>query len=478
MRKRNVQADSVPEALWPQVSEFIATHTGLHFPQERRNDLQRGLADAAAELGFKDIGTCARWLICAKPTGPQLDTLASHLTIGETYFFRERKAFEALAERILPALIRARRGAEQRLRLWSAACSTGEEAYSLAILVQQVLPDWQNWRVSILGTDINSRFLKKAVTGVYGDWSFRDCAPGFRERYFTQTAERRYSVLPEVRSCVRFAQMNLAQDGFPSLATDTNAMDIVFCRNMLIYFAPSQAAALVENLRRALVEDGWLAVSPSECSQTLFSRFQAVNFPGAVLYQKKHQIEAAARSVPAPVSTPPGPAQLYHLGEYAQAADSLIAAIEPAEAAEAARRRMPQPQDFALLTRSLANEGRLDDALAWSERWIAADKLDPVAHYLNAMIMQELGKRELARRSLQRAIYLQPDFALAHFSLGNLADCGTGMNRHFENALGLLSGRPADEVVPESDGLTAGRLREIIVALSPARVSTCETTER
>jgi chemotaxis protein methyltransferase CheR len=442
-----VQADATPDTLWPHVSAVIAAHTGLHFPEERHSDLQRGLADAAAELGFEDARSCANWLLSSEPTKPQLDTLASHLTIGETYFFREPKAFAALAAEILPALIQKRRGNEQRLRLWSTACSTGEEAYSLAILVQQVLPDWRHWQVSILATDINGRSLQKGMRGVYGEWSFRDTPPDFKERYFEATAEGRYAVKAEIRRCVRFAQINLAQDGFPSLATDTNAMDLVFCRNVLIYFEPSHAAALIEKLRRSIVEDGWLVVSPSECSQTLFSGFSAVNFPGAVLYRKGlPERQPAIRSDAPEAPQPPITLTIPKLP-----------------------RVVLKAEEFAHLTRSRANEGRLDEALDWSERWIVADKLDPVAHYLNAMVLQELGGREQARRSLQRALYLQPDFVLAHFALGNLAERRLETDRHFQNALDLLRRMPAADLVPESDGLTAARLSEIITTLMPAR---------
>jgi chemotaxis protein methyltransferase CheR len=447
MRTHAVQVDAIPDALLPRVSAAIAAHTGLHFPEERRNDLQRGLADAAAELGFEDARSCANWLLSGEPTKPQLDTLASHLTIGETYFFREPKAFAALATEILPALIQKRRGNEQRLRLWSTACSTGEEAYSLAILIQQVLPDWRHWQVSILATDINGRSLQKGMRGVYGEWSFRDTPPDFKERYFETTAEGRYSVKPEIRRNVRFAQINLAQDGFPSLATDTNAMDLVFCRNVLIYFEPSHATALIEKLRRSIVEDGWLVVSPSECSQTLFAGFSAVNFPGAVLYRKG--------------SSERQPASFGELPDSPLPPINLTIPKLP--------RVVLKTEEFAHLTRSRANEGRLDEALDWSERWIVADKLDPVAHYLNAMVLQELGEREQARRSLQRALYLQPDFVLAHFALGNLAERRLDSHRHFANALDLLRRMRAADLVPESDGLTAGRLSEIITTLTPAQ---------
>ena len=110
----------VPDTHWSQLSDFIADAMGLHFPRERWSDLQCGLAGAATEFGFEDVATCTDWLLSAPLTKAQLQTLASHLTIGETYFFREKQTFEVLAHRVLPGLIHSRRGREQRLRLWSA----------------------------------------------------------------------------------------------------------------------------------------------------------------------------------------------------------------------------------------------------------------------------------------------------------------------------------------------------------------------
>jgi chemotaxis protein methyltransferase CheR len=479
-----VHADVVPAALWPRLSDFVAEQTGLNFPPERRSDLQRALVAAAADFGFADSASCAEWLLSTPLTRPQLHTLASHLTIGETYFFRERQTLDALAQHILPALIRRRRGSDQRLRLWCAACSTGEEPYSLAILVRQLLPDWADWHVKILATDINERFLRKAAAGVYGEWSFRQSPAGFKEQYFTPTAQGRFAVAPQFRDCVSFAQLNLAGDSFPSLATDTNAMDVILCRNVLIYFTPTHARKLVENLRHALLDDAWLAVSPCEYSQALFSRFTAVNFPGSVLYQKCRGEPVSAPSwTPAPAPAPPPtpvfeePPQpqaaaavappvavaesFYAQGRYAEAAQILLASL--ADGAATAER----PRMYSLLTRALANQGELADALAWSERWIAADKMDCAAHYLHAMILAERGEREAARRSLDRALYLQPRFALAHFALGNLAraEGRADANRHFENALQLLRACPADEPLPESDGLDAARLMEIIATV-------------
>lgn len=491
-----------PETRWSRLSELVAQRIGLNFPRERWDDLKRCLVGAAQEFGFEDVSTFVDWLLSTSPNKAQLQILADHLTIGETYFFRDAPTLDALAQNVLPELIRARRGREQRLRIWSAACCTGEEPYSLAILLHQLLPDLPDWRVTITATDINARFLHKAAAGIYGEWSFRNAPVGLRERYFSRTEDGRYAIVPEIKNLVSFAHLNLVDDFYPSVTTDTNAMDVIFCRNVLMYFTPPQVAKVIGNLRRSLVEGGWLAVSPSEASQALFPRFRAANFPGVILFQKCDfarrpeptltastfapelavlSIEAASSSVHAAASqtewqadAPPeapipdeavrdplvGAQSLYQAGHYSEAADVLLAALAE---------RPGKPMEFSLLAHALANHGQLAEALSWCDRWVAADKLDPAAHYLRAVVQLEQGDPAQALRSLQRAVYLRPDFVLAHFALGNLAR-GQGKpgeaDRHFGNALRLLARHQADDVLPESDGLSVGRLQETIIALS------------
>jgi chemotaxis protein methyltransferase CheR len=452
-----------PDIDWARLSESIARITGLHFPAERQADLYRGLSGVAKELGFDTIGRCARWLLSAEPTPRQLQVLASHLTIGETYFFRERKVFDALAEHVIPELMQRHRR-DRQLRFWSAGCCTGEEPYSLAILLQQCIPDLQDWRISILATDINARFLQKAATGIYGEWSFRDTPASFRERYFTRTPEGRYALLPKIRQRVRFAPLNLASDTFPSLATETQAMDLIFCRNTLMYFTPPQAEKAIGNLRRSLLDNGWFLVSGSESSHTLYPGFTAINFPGAILYRKNDGREPAPVWIDTPRTVEPPSFELadslYKQGDYEATSTALMASIAPDVA--------PEPPVFSLLARSLANQGKLQEALDCCDRWVAAAPLESSARYLRAVVLEELGNREEARRSLQQALYLQPDFVLAHFALGNLARSNgedEQARRHFRNTVTLLKCFPPEDILPESDGLTAGRLQEIVQSL-------------
>jgi tetratricopeptide (TPR) repeat protein len=193
----------------------------------------------------------------------------------------------------------------------------------------------------------------------------------------------------------------------------------------------------------------------------LAAQFGAVN-PGAILHRNavnRPRPQPVVISARTPVTAAPAP-------DVPMVFFKRPAANEP---------HVKPPEKFtdalASLTRRLASEGRLSEALVWSKQWVSAEKLNAAAHFLHAMIAQELGDLEAARRSLQKSIYLQPDFALGHFALGNLARRESRQReavRHFENALGVVRDLAPEALIPQSDGLTAGRLAEMIAALLPA----------
>jgi chemotaxis protein methyltransferase CheR len=463
---------TLPGHLLSRLSDLLAARIGLHFPEERWGDLERGVNAAAPAFGMPDAESCVHRLLSSPLTHREVEILASQLTVGETYFFREKRGFEVLEQQILPELLRARERTERRLRLWSAACCTGEEPYSIAMLLDRLIPDLENWNVTLLATDINPAFLRKAAEGVYGDWSFRDTPGWVRERYFRRKRAGRYEIDERLRKRVTFYFLNLADDSYPSLTSNTNAMDVIFCRNVLMYFTAERASEVIENLHRSLVDGGWLIVSPTETSTSLFSGFTAVEFPGVVLYRKL--AAAAPRRVvagyPAPVfgAPPENPEPAVFPGPVVAEVTGAV----PATAAEPGAARAPEQDDPraapALMARACANQGRLAEAVEWCGQAIAADRLNPACQYLLATIQQEQGQGDAAAQSLTRALYLDPDFALAHFALGNLR-LAQGRRREaqrcFDTALALLHAHPHDEPLPESEGLTAGRLTEIITSV-------------
>lgn len=495
-------------------SEFIAAHMGLHFPKENWDKLENGIRSAAPELGFKSAESCIQWLQSSSLTKKQIEILASHLTVGETYFFREQKSFEILEEHIIPELIHARWGKDQRLRIWSAACCTGEEPYSIAVLLNKILPDLKDWNITILATDINPLFLKKASDGCYKEWSFRNAPAGIKNRYFKKRGKGNFEILSRIKKMVTFSYLNLSDDIYPSLFNNTSAMDIIFCRNVLMYFAPDHAKQIVQRLYSSLVDGGSFIVSPVETSHVLYSQFETIKFPGAMLFRKKAEKRREAKASESGVScaetlTSPDPnykrqvvlpkqtvprrkttkqpldveskkqkkserqltpyeeaLALYEQSRYAEAAEKLVEPFFNNQADD--NGGVPSEKMISLLTRAYANQGKLDEALTWCRKAIEIDKLNPGNHYLNATILQATGRIAEAGRSLKKALYLDPNYVLAHFALGNLARQQGKLEeskRYFKNTVSLLSGLDQETILPESEGMSAGKLREMILSI-------------
>lgn len=458
------------------LSELLATRTGLYFPAERWRDLARGIAAAAPAFGMPDAESCARWLLSSPLTRHQIEVLASYLTVGETYFFREKMSFDALEQYVLPQLIRTR-ASERRLRIWSVGCCTGEEPYSVAMLLDRLIPDQQEWNVTLLATDLNPAFLRKAAAGIYGEWSFRDMPDYLRQRYFKRRKDGRFEILPLIRKRVTFACLNLAEDIYPSLLTNTTAMDVILCRNVLMYFSPDQVKKVAQNFHRSLVDEGWLIVSPAETSNSLFPQFKATLFPGAVFYHKAQsaepQADVARFSVPplvtaTQVDLPPDTLRMPEAVMHEPVQSVAAAPVAGFDSVPGHPANQDDRAAFFRAAHACANQGKLAEAVAWCEKAIAADKLDPASHYLLAAILQERGENDRVAQALRRVLYLDPDFVLAHFALGNLRLSQGQLRearRHFDTAQALLQTHTQDEVLPEAEGLTAGRLGEIIASV-------------
>ena len=469
-----------PAAWLPPLASLVGERLGLDYPPERWPDLERGMRVAALQAGAGNADVFAATLLDATPPQRQLDTLAEALTVGETYFFRERRSFEILEQEILPPLIAARRSAGRHLRLWSAGCCTGEEAYSLAIVVDRLLPQRQDWQVTILGTDVNPAFLRAAARGDFGDWSFRGAPPGFRDRYFTRTPAQRWQLDPRIRRMVRFRPLNLVQPGFPD--GHTEAMDLILCRNVLMYFSPHRMQQVLGRLEHALADGGWLSVSAAEAMVKSLHALTPAGFDGAVFYRKAARAgepvpAAAVRAAWPPSVEPPGgrlPEAFAAEPVPAPAPDPEPAAIGIAAATADADVDVDAhaPSDLLRLARQQADAGQLPLARATVERALVQAKLDAGAHQLHALILEELGLADEARAALQRAIYLEPDFVLAHHALGQLAlrqGLAAQARRHFGHVLALLGDLPAEAELPRSDGLSAGHLRVLVEAVSSRR---------
>ena len=282
----------------------VGEKMGLHFPSERRGDLWRAVRDLARETKAPDARSLLAFLATHPLSEALTERLAPHLTVGETYFFRERKSLEAFRSRVLPEYLT--RG---RLRVWCAGCSSGEEPYTVAMLVHEARSPEHPMALRILGTDINPRALEKARRGIYSRWSFRGMSEELRQRYFDPASPQTFAVKPRFREEVSFAPHNLVGEKI-SPWHDAEPVDVIFCRNVLIYFAPATIAMILDRFYRLLAPGGWLLVAPCETSILLASRFSSVSCLGATLYRKGSPDSGVAsvfpmREFPAPHPTFP-----------------------------------------------------------------------------------------------------------------------------------------------------------------------------
>lgn len=283
--------------LLPVVSGLLTERTGLRFPPERWDELAGALMSAAREHGLRDAEDFAGRIVADPARARAIEDLAQRLTVNETYFFREPETFAAFEGKILGVLQAERTGKDgKRLKIWSAGCSTGEEPYSIAIALWRCVPDLKDWQVTLLASDLNVSSLEAARAAHYGEWSFRQAPDWLGKTYFQRLGNGRYALRAEIRGMVEFFRLNLVADAYPNPVQLTDDVDVIFCRNVLMYFSAAAAARVVDGFCRALRPGGYLIVAPAEASMRIFSEFETVNLDGVTLFRKPSAARAVKRS--------------------------------------------------------------------------------------------------------------------------------------------------------------------------------------
>ena len=431
---------------YSRLKDHVLGTTGLAYYSDKDTDLARRIGRRLSDLGFHG---CASYLDLLRDPrrGPsEMDALIAEVTIGETYFFRHREHFDALRDLVVPDLV-ARNAGSRRLRIWCAGCADGAEPYSLSILLRRELPHLlHGWTVSILGTDINRRYLATAAAGRFEEWSLRSTPENLRRACFEEKGKS-WTIAPEFKSGVSFQFHNLVENSLPPQCDGPYGFDLIVCRNVMIYFGADLMQRIVNQFHDSLASGGWLVVGPSEPNMTCFTSFRAVNAPGVTLYQKPGSSMETNEAIG--VQNLPIPAVLL------PASVDLPAAVTATD----------QPVSTLADLRQRADQGELEDAARCAHRLLESDNLNPLVHFHYALVLEQMGKYAESERSLRNAIYLDRDAVLAHYHLGLLQkarDEWRQASRSFENALDLLAGRPAAEIVADADGLTVAELTELV----------------
>lgn len=474
-------------------SKLLLDRYGLQFPASRRADLERGVLHAFASSTCRSLEEYYGLLQETRKDSVEIDRLVNAVTINESHFFRDTGQFDALYSYVLPRIIESKK-VSRTIRIWSAGCAGGEEPYSIAMLLRELLPDADEWAITILGTDVNTESLARARKAVYGEWAFREeRAKQWRLRYF-KAHDHRYELAPEVRRMVTFSRLNLAEDSYPAYETNTTFMDLILCRNVTIYFSEVVTARVVDRFYESLLNGGWLVIGHSEHSSMTYRHFQTRNFPNAILYQRVDQpvavnwsfpprpqktdappvvtTPAAPPVVPPPVSPPQGdryirPSRESDTLDYAQ---ELLDYGRSEEALnlllEANKAKPGNSLTCELLGRAYANLGCWSEAEHWCRKAVCFDKLALRAYYTLALVLQHQGNLDQAIDAMKKVIYINRNYVLGHFGLADLYQSGGHLaqaQKSLVNAFRLLESHQADELIPDSGGVTVGRLREAII---------------
>jgi len=279
------------EAIVAWLGARISSCCGIQLSQEEAHKLSQIIQDRMTALVVNDPIWYFQLVESQSAAGvTEWEQLLSRFMNGETFFFRDSGQFTLLKEQILPALI-LRRKAARTLRIWSAGCSTGEEAYSLAILVDQLLPDRQDWDISILGTDINVRSIQHAQQGMYGQWAFRKVDTELQQRYFTQMGNQ-WVLNESIRKMVMFRQCNLVADTFSSSTLGIDDFDLILCRNVFLYFHTDAIGHVMKKFAESLMSDGYFLTGHGELPPQTVGALLAKIYPDSVIYQPPQTADA------------------------------------------------------------------------------------------------------------------------------------------------------------------------------------------
>lgn len=443
------------------LKKLFAQRIGLRIPRDAHDRFVGMLYERAAHLSCATLDDY-RHFLADHGAVVECEEFARAFTSSETFFFRDHGQFDLLRSRLLPELIARHRG-DKTLRLWSAGCSGGEEAYSLAMLVDMLLPEHDSWNVLILGTDIDTGALAKARHGHYGQWSFRMVPAGLMQRYF-RLAGKEWELDERIRSMVTFRKFNLVSEAFPDFGSELHDMDLILCRNVFIYFDSAAVSSVAEKMAATLTEGGYLMTAHTELIGQRIAELKSRLFAEGVVYQRHLHLPATVTLPPLPVlpflpAEPPVrivPPREVHVSPGAAVLERKMQAPQPS----------PNPAvALAASARGYADRGEYELAEQMCRQALAADPLAAAPYFLLAQLAQLKGDFELAKECLNKTIYLDHRCVAAHLELAALYE-RTGDMPQAEAmrraALGIVRTMPRDEVVDQYE-MTAGELTQWLV---------------
>jgi chemotaxis protein methyltransferase CheR len=496
---------------------LIAKQTGLIIRERDRNTFYEKIWSRIKS--YKSISPELYYQFLASETLESLqewEKLIILLTNNESYFFRDKEQLNILKSYIFPELIKRNRN-RKTLRICSAGCSTGQEPYTIAILLKELLPDFQQWNILILGIDIDRKALEVAQKAIYEPWSFRGVDENLKKQYFQENKNQFYLV-PEIKNLVKFQVVNLVKDPFPQIHSELKEMDLILCRNVFIYFENITIAKVLEKIYCTLQPSGYFLTGHTELSGVILNRFEKIAFPESIIYRRSEQTKlsseksidllspsAIALNDKVNFNSPKTSLQksetklenflktqplnnlnkvetvqvqdknhFQNVKKILLEAEALLTQEKYELAIEKAQKILQIEakhfQAHYLLAQTYANLGQYEQAIQACQQAIQIETFALAPYYLLAKIAEEKSNFEEAKRILKQIIYLEPNSVVAYLDLSHIyRQEGDRIreNKMQEAALNILQQLPPDTKIRERDNITVAELRVQLAKRSP-----------
>ncbi len=454
------------EAVMPELTKeqfkrfrnYIDENSGIFLDDYRADTLHTSLSIRMKALRLNDYNRYYALLLNKDEGEKEFKQLLNLVTINETSFFRYAAQFDVLRNRILPEIIERKKETSRMIKIWSAGCSTGEEPYSIAMVLLEMLNDPASWKIDILGTDISQKALVDAQKGVYVKHSLRNTEQYYLKKYFKKDSDGHMHIDRKVMDMVRFNFHNLKKDPYPYLTM--GGWDIIFCRNVTIYFQLDSVRQVIDNFYKGLNESGYLFIGHAETLYQVTDKLKPIELEDVFVYRRtrKHDLErevSAAKASIIPLrnntknirevlekdSLKAEKMRIKDKKGISRSEEETICATaykcfqeERFDECKALLQSVIENNDenmqaHLLRSQLYANEGRINEALGGVNKVLALEPMSPKAHFLLALLYEKQGKMDEAIRELKRVIFLDRRFALAYM---NLADIYTAKKMHAE----------------------------------------------
>jgi chemotaxis protein methyltransferase CheR len=508
-----------PKELQDQIKVHIAERCGLYFRDHDLKNLEVGVTQRMKACGFDSVHSYYLHLTTSDDKETEFRELLNLLTINHTYFFRNEPQFLAFKDKVVPELIERKmqkvfenkNGAKPCLRIWSAGCSTGEEPYTIAMILREVIPHPEDWDIEILATDASSDAMAKAKRGIYSENSMRLVEEPYRSKYFTQSRNQgtgllcdprpvpdasrnsskvsgEWEISSEIKQMVRFGFLNLIEDPYPP------ELDVIFCRNVTIYFETRTTIKIMENFAATLTDPGYLFLGYSESLQFLTDKFRMASWQDGIYYRKATERPEEARLALSWQPEEPETEEyvpempLKKLAAIVERREPVALSPEEFEAVRQQILRFIYLKEYSkamaliekvsvdgenmadihyLAADILANRKQHAEAKARLKKALAIDSFFAPAYYLLGCMDLEDGRITQSKEQLNRALYIDKDFVMARFYMANVFRSEGRISeaiREYRNTLAALSKgapSPRSQMILQSNGFSLATLKSV-----------------